>query len=394
MRFHSRLGAAVGLTAVLVAAAAPPPEFDPRITTETPPRWSMRDRRWPQLDYLKGRPRLPDHPRPPPPEYAFWYWAKEKQARERGDPDPWLVRERKLEGYPHPQPGVALGEGMDDGRSPERPAPRAVRQLRRGRSEGAAVAADPLTRARYREPRPGDVYEVHSPWCAGPPRPLCHGERRPPPPGEPGEPTGGSGIGGGDASLFTGVAALGGAAGASVDAALGATLGGAGAQALLAILDDLLGNRRGEPRALPPDVVAVVEERLPEIAARGECASLPPWETPPKGDCGHEPPKAPGKPRLPPAVPKDREGMRALGEALATRPPDACHQSCVGCHAGPCGTLKGTFPRFPAYHGGVNRIIGIEEQVNLCRAKRQDLAPLRPDSPAMAAVLVYLRDLE
>lgn len=334
MRLNPGLGAAIGLTAVVAALAAPPPDLAPRGTTETPPRWSLRHRRWPRLDYVKGHPRLPDHPRPPPPEYAFWYWALERQARERGDPDPWIVRQRRLDGYPHPQPGVALGEALDNGRDPERPAPDAVRRLRGKRSEGAALAADPTARGRYREPRPGEVYEVHSPWCEGPPRPLCHGERRPPPPSDTAREGGGY---------------------------------------------------------LPPEVAAVVEGKAPEVSLGRECRSPPPWEAPPVGDCDHERTESE---QLASPVPKDLEGMRALGEALATRPPDACHFSCVGCHAGACGSLAGIFPRFPAYHGGVNRIIGLEEQVNLCRTKRQDLHPLRPSSPAMAAVLVYLRELE
>ena len=196
---------------------------------------------------------------------------------------------------------------------------------------------------------------------------------------------------GGDSNLATGIVGVGGAVAGSAEGALGATVAGVGATVLLQIVDDLVGNRAREPRSLPPDVVAVIEGRMPEARPSGDCPSLPPWETPPTGDCAHD---EKVKEKLPPAVPKDVEGMRKLGEALATRPPDACHQSCVGCHAGPCGSLAGIFPRFPAYHGGVNRIIGLEEQVNLCRTKRQDLPALRPDSPAMASVLIYLRDLE
>lgn len=197
----------------------------------------------------------------------------------------------------------------------------------------------------------------------------------------------------GTAALATGAAGFGGSLAGGVDAALGAHLAGAGAQVLLLVVDELLGNQRGEPRTLPPDVVAVVEGRMPEIQGTGGCETPPPWEALPSRDCDDAPEPRKNK-KLPSAVPKDLEGMQALGEALATRPPDACHQSCVGCHSGPCGSLAGIFPRFPAYHGGVNRIIGLEEQVNLCRTKRQDLPMLRPDSPAMAAVLVYLRELE
>jgi cytochrome c len=52
------------------------------------------------------------------------------------------------------------------------------------------------------------------------------------------------------------------------------------------------------------------------------------------------------------------------------------------------------FPRYPTYNAEVHRVIGLEERINLCRDKFQDLPPLGFRSTQMMAVLVYLRELE
>lgn len=125
---------------------------------------------------------------------------------------------------------------------------------------------------------------------------------------------------------------------------------------------------------------------------RSACEGLAPWQTL-EADEAPAPPAAPRTRRD--AGPGDEGAarMRRLGRSLFEKPQGTCGQSCLSCHTGP-GSLRGIFPRYPGYDGTVNRVIGLDERVNLCRSRHQGRPGLPAESPSLLALVLHLRELE
>lgn len=70
------------------------------------------------------------------------------------------------------------------------------------------------------------------------------------------------------------------------------------------------------------------------------------------------------------------------GEGLFKR--KVGNAACADCHR----SLKGVAARYPAVKG--NRLVNLEQRVNVCRVERQKAAPLAYESPELLALTAYI----
>lgn len=145
-----------------------------------------------------------------------------------------------------------------------------------------------------------------------------------------------------------------------------------------------LGDRRNEPGIIGPKIESQDPAGKVGLGTPGECeGAWPEGSFRARGSVSDKGPK----------IGNQAEVLLEYGKKLLRTKPDGCHQSCISCHA-QCCRLEDVFFRYPTYHGAVNRVIGLEERVNLCRSKYQERAPWKADSVQLAAVLTALRELE
>lgn len=84
--------------------------------------------------------------------------------------------------------------------------------------------------------------------------------------------------------------------------------------------------------------------------------------------------------------------LAAQGRGLFEGVPRHGRCSCASCHTG-MQRLTDAPGRYPKYEGMVNRVIGLEERINLCRTVYQGSAPFAPGGEQAIALLLYLKSL-
>jgi sulfur-oxidizing protein SoxA len=78
------------------------------------------------------------------------------------------------------------------------------------------------------------------------------------------------------------------------------------------------------------------------------------------------------------------------GETLWKRGVGPAGRACADCHQDARLTMRGVAARYPAFSAAQGRPITLEERINLCRATRQDEAPLKWESPELLALATYV----
>jgi L-cysteine S-thiosulfotransferase len=85
-------------------------------------------------------------------------------------------------------------------------------------------------------------------------------------------------------------------------------------------------------------------------------------------------------------------GMLAVldGEALWNRSEGPPGKSCAGCHGDAQRSMNGVAARYPAVDAALGRPVDLEQRINLCRAERQQLAPLPFESKDLLALTAFV----
>ncbi len=78
------------------------------------------------------------------------------------------------------------------------------------------------------------------------------------------------------------------------------------------------------------------------------------------------------------------------GQALWSRKEGAAQKSCADCHGGAEAGMKGVSARHPAIDAARAKPVDIEERINICRAGRQQAAPLARESKELLALTAYI----
>ena len=78
------------------------------------------------------------------------------------------------------------------------------------------------------------------------------------------------------------------------------------------------------------------------------------------------------------------------GEALWNKSEGAEGKSCASCHGDARQSMRGVAARFPAWSEAANKPLGLQEQVNHCRAGRQKAAALPAENQALLALSTYV----
>ena len=78
------------------------------------------------------------------------------------------------------------------------------------------------------------------------------------------------------------------------------------------------------------------------------------------------------------------------GHKLWSTPAGAGGQSCESCHGDARASMKGVAARYPALNQATGRPINLEQRINLCRAERQQAAPLAFESNDLLALEAYV----
>lgn len=61
------------------------------------------------------------------------------------------------------------------------------------------------------------------------------------------------------------------------------------------------------------------------------------------------------------------------------------NQSCADCH-GDISTMRGVATRYPAFNASQNKVVTLDQQINLCRSDRQKAEPFRLESKPILAL--------
>jgi L-cysteine S-thiosulfotransferase len=78
------------------------------------------------------------------------------------------------------------------------------------------------------------------------------------------------------------------------------------------------------------------------------------------------------------------------GEALWARKDGAVGKSCADCHGDARESMKGVAARYPAFNAQHGRPIDLEQQINICRADRQQATPFAFESKELLALTAYV----
>jgi L-cysteine S-thiosulfotransferase len=78
------------------------------------------------------------------------------------------------------------------------------------------------------------------------------------------------------------------------------------------------------------------------------------------------------------------------GEAMWSRVEGSANQSCSSCHQDAAQTMRGVRARMPAYHPRAQRVVTLEQQVNICRTERMGAPALAVDSRPLNAITTYI----
>lgn len=78
------------------------------------------------------------------------------------------------------------------------------------------------------------------------------------------------------------------------------------------------------------------------------------------------------------------------GEALWNRRADTADKACADCHGDAAASMKGVAARYPAFDRALGRPVDLEQRINLCRANRQQAAPLPFESRELLALMAFV----
>ena len=78
------------------------------------------------------------------------------------------------------------------------------------------------------------------------------------------------------------------------------------------------------------------------------------------------------------------------GEAAWTQVEGTNGQSCSSCHQDAAQTMRGVRARLPGYHPRLQRVVTLEQQINICRTERMGAPALRVDSRPLNAMSTFV----
>jgi sulfur-oxidizing protein SoxA len=78
------------------------------------------------------------------------------------------------------------------------------------------------------------------------------------------------------------------------------------------------------------------------------------------------------------------------GEALWKSKTGAADKSCADCHNDSSGSMRGVAARYPAFDKTLGRPVNLEQRINLCRAEKQQAAPLAYESRDLLALTAFV----
>jgi sulfur-oxidizing protein SoxA len=78
------------------------------------------------------------------------------------------------------------------------------------------------------------------------------------------------------------------------------------------------------------------------------------------------------------------------GEALWRKVAGAVGKACASCHQDAAISMKGVAAHYPAFDGRVERVVNLEQQINLCRLDRQQAPPFAYESEELLALTAYV----
>jgi len=85
-------------------------------------------------------------------------------------------------------------------------------------------------------------------------------------------------------------------------------------------------------------------------------------------------------------------GMLAVleGGALWARKTGVAGRACADCHGDGRASMKGVAARYPSFDAALKRPVDLEQRINMCRADRQQAAPLPYESRELLALTAYV----
>ena len=78
------------------------------------------------------------------------------------------------------------------------------------------------------------------------------------------------------------------------------------------------------------------------------------------------------------------------GEALWNRKAGAADKACADCHGEAGKSMKGVVARFPVFDLSINKLINLDQRINLCRIEQQKAPALQLESRDMLALSAYV----
>jgi len=78
------------------------------------------------------------------------------------------------------------------------------------------------------------------------------------------------------------------------------------------------------------------------------------------------------------------------GEALWKRKAGSADKACADCHGDASTSMKGVAARYPAFDKALGRPVDLEQRINLCRANRQQAAPLAYESRDLLTLTAFI----
>jgi L-cysteine S-thiosulfotransferase len=78
------------------------------------------------------------------------------------------------------------------------------------------------------------------------------------------------------------------------------------------------------------------------------------------------------------------------GETLWKRRAGTASKSCADCHGDASDSMKGVAARYPAFNAARGRPVNLDQQINICRAERQQATPLPLEGKELLALNAYV----
>jgi sulfur-oxidizing protein SoxA len=78
------------------------------------------------------------------------------------------------------------------------------------------------------------------------------------------------------------------------------------------------------------------------------------------------------------------------GEALWKKKAGSADKACADCHGDAADSMKGVAARYPVFDKTIGRPVNLEARINICRADRQQAAPLPYESRELLALTAFI----